>query len=199
MRSGRDNWGVAYQYSARIFGGTTSIRLDNSCGPGPVSFATRRSEGAPNFDRPANLLIALAAYTVSLLFTIPFSIYLRGEFSIAPFLFASSQAVLGYFIGIYVDRVGKSAGISFTAAAWQSALQLAATLIAFLGAPPLRVPRGTSSMCCPSAPSLQFNQPSALSDWRVVSARFYKRAMPLPVKSDNNVAARGIPVLELAF
>ncbi len=45
--------------------------------------------------------------------------------------------MLGYFIGTYVDRVGKSAGISFTAAAWQSALQLAATLIAFLGAPPL--------------------------------------------------------------
>lgn len=55
----------------------------------------------PTSTRPENLLIASAAYTVSLLFTIPFSIYLRGELTIAPFLFASSQAILGYFIGIY--------------------------------------------------------------------------------------------------
>jgi hypothetical protein len=158
-----------------------------------------RREGAPNFDRPENLLIALAAYTVSLLFTIPFSIYLREEFTIAPFLFASSQAVLGYFIGIYVDRVGRSAEISFAAAAWQGALQLAATLIAFLGAPPL--PGTTWNFFDVLSFSAFVAIQSALSGFfiGVLFQHFYKRAMPLSVKSDNSVAARGIAVLESAL
>jgi hypothetical protein len=155
-----------------------------------------RREGAPNFDRPENLLIALAAYAVSLLFTIPFSIYLRGEFTIAPFLFASSQAVLGYFIGIYVDRVGKSAGISFTAAAWQGALQLAATLIAFLGSPSL--PGTTGNFLDVLSFSAFVAIQSAVSGFSigVLFQHFYKRAAPLSIKSDNSVAARGIAVLE---
>ena len=158
-----------------------------------------RHEGVPSFDRPENLLIALAAYAVSLLFTVPFSLYLRGEFTIAPFLFASSQAVLGYFIGIYVDRVGRSAGISFTAAAWQGALQLAATLIAFLGAPPLPGPM-LSFLDVLSFSAFVAIQ-SALSGFLigVLFQHFYKRAMPLSVKSDNDVAARGIAVLESAL
>ncbi len=156
-----------------------------------------RREGAPSFDRPENLLIALAAYAVSLLFTVPFSVYLRGEFTIAPFLFASSQAVLGYFIGIYVDRVGKSAGISFTAAAWQGALQLAATLIAFLGAPPL--PGATLNFFDVLSFSAFVAIQSALSGFLigVLFQHFYKRAMPLAGRSDNSVAARGIAVLEI--
>ncbi len=158
-----------------------------------------RREGVPSFDRPENLLIALAAYTVSLLFTVPFSVYLRGEFTIAPFLFASSQAVLGYFIGIYVDRVGRSAGISFTTAAWQGALQLAATLIAFLGAPPL--PGTTWTFLDVLSFSAFVAIQSALSGFLigVLFQHFYKRAMPLSVKSDNGVAAGGIAVLELAL
>lgn len=158
-----------------------------------------RREGASSFDRPENLLIALAAYTVSLLFTVPFSVYLRGELTIAPFLFASSQAVLGYFIGIYVDRVGKSAGICFTAAAWQGALQLAATLIAFWGAPPL--PGPTLSFFDMLSFSAFVAIQSALSGFLigVLFQHFYKRAMPLAAKSDNSVAARGVAVLESAL
>ena len=156
-----------------------------------------RHEGVPSFDRPENLLIALAAYAVSLLFTVPFSLYLRGEFTIAPFLFASSQAVLGYFIGIYVDRVGRSAGISFTAAAWQGALQLAATLIAFLGAPPLPGPM-LSFLDVLSFSAFVAIQ-SALSGFLIGVLFQHLRAMPLSVKSDNDVAARGIAVLESAL
>jgi hypothetical protein len=159
-----------------------------------------RSEGAPNFDHPENLLIALAAYTVSLFFTIPFSIYLRsGEFTIAPFLFASSQAVLGYFIGIYVDRAGKSAGISFAAAAWQGALQLVATLIAFLGSPPL--PGTTWNFFDVLSFSAFVAIQSALSGFLigVLFQHFYKRTMPLSIKSDNSIAARGIAVLVSAL
>lgn len=158
-----------------------------------------RREGAPNLDRPENLLIALAAYPASLFFTIPFSIYLRGEFTYAPFLFASTQAVLGYFIGIYVDRAGKSAGISLAAATWQGALQLAATLIAFLGSPPL--PGTTWNFFDVLSFSAFVAVQSALSGFLigVLFQHFYKRTMPLSIKSDKSVAAGGIVVLESAL
>jgi hypothetical protein len=152
-----------------------------------------RREGDPNFDRPENLLIALAAYIVSLFFTIPFSIYLRGEFTIAPFLFASSQAVLGYFMGIYVDRAGQSAGISFTVAAWQGALQLAATLIAFMGSPQLPGTTWTFSDVLFFSTFVAIQ--SALSGFLigVLFQHFYKRTMPVS-RSDNTVAARGVAI-----
>ena len=157
-----------------------------------------RREGAPNFDRPENLLIALAAYTVSLLFTIPFSLYLRGAFTIAPFLFASSQAVLGYFIGIYVDRAAKSAGISFAVAAWQGALQLAVTLIAFLGSPPLpgTIENFFDVLSFGAFVAIQ----SALSGFLigVLFQHFYKRTM-LSIRPDDRVAATGVAVLASAL
>jgi hypothetical protein len=156
-------------------------------------------EGAPNYQRPENLLIALVAYIVSLAFTIPLSLSVRGELTIAPFLFASSQAVLGYFIGIYVDRAGKSSGISFPTAAWQGALQLAATLIPSLGSPPLP---GTMWNFFDV---LSFNAfvavQSALSGFLigVLFQHFHKRTMPLAIKADNSVAPGGIALAESAL
>ncbi|MGY3611095.1 MULTISPECIES: hypothetical protein [unclassified Bradyrhizobium] len=157
-----------------------------------------RSEGASNFDRPENLIIALAAYSTSLFFTIPFSIYLRGEFTIAPFLFASSQAVLGYFIGVYVDRAGKSTGVSFAAAGWQGALQLAATLIAFLESPPL--PGTTLDFFDVLSFSAFVAVQSVLSGFLVgvLFQHFYKRTMALSTKSDKGVAAGVIATLKSA-
>jgi hypothetical protein len=158
-----------------------------------------RRQGAPNFDRPENLLIALAAYTVSLFFTIPFSLYLRGELTIAPFLFASTQAVLGYFIGIYVDGAGKSTEISFAVAAWQGALQLAATLIAYLGSPQL--PNTTLNFFDLLSFSTFVAIESALSGFLIgiLFQYFYKRTLPVSIKSDKGVAARGTAVFESAL
>jgi hypothetical protein len=158
-----------------------------------------RRDGVPDYQRPENLLMALAAYTVSLAFTVPFSVSLRGELSIAPFLFASSQAVLGYFIGIYVDRAGKSSGISFVTAAWQGALQLATTLIASLGSPPL------PGIMYNFADVLSFNAffavQSALSGFLigVLFQHFHKHTMPLSNKAADSVAAGGIALLGSAF
>jgi hypothetical protein len=156
-----------------------------------------RREGATNFDRPENLLIALTAYVLSLFFTIPFSIYLRGEFTAAPFLFACSQAALGYFIGIYVDRAGKSAGISFSIAAWQGAVQLAATLIAFLGSPPLAGSMWTlfDALSFGAFVAIQ----SALSGFLigVLFQHFYKRTTPL-AKPDEDVPAAAVAILASA-
>jgi hypothetical protein len=93
-------------------------------------------EDDPDRNRPENLVIGLISYAASLLFfSIPFSYYLRGEISIAPFLFAVNQGVLGYFVGVYIDCSLDSQRISFVAAAWQGALQLAANLIATSIAP----------------------------------------------------------------
>jgi hypothetical protein len=93
-------------------------------------------EDDPDRNRPENLVIGLISYAASLLlFSVPFSYYLRGEISIAPFLFAVNQGVLGYFIGVYIDRSLDGQGISFVAATWQGALQLAANLIATSIAP----------------------------------------------------------------
>jgi hypothetical protein len=155
-----------------------------------------RREGAPNFDRPENLLIAFAGYTVSLLFTIPFSIYLRGGLTYAPFLFASTQAVLGYFIGTYVDRAAKSTAISFSTAAWQGALQLVATSIAFLGSPQLP---GWSSADVVFFSTFVATQ-SALSGFLigVLFQHFYKLTMPV-YAAEKPVAASSIALLDSAL
>jgi hypothetical protein len=93
----------------------------------------------PDPDRPENLIIGLISYAASVIaFSIPFSIYLRGlsgGITIAPFLYAINQGVLGYFIGVYVDRSLKHQGISFVVPLWQGALQLAVILIATIVAP----------------------------------------------------------------
>ena len=141
----------------------------------------------------------MAGYAVSLAFTIPFSIYLRGEFTIAPFLFASSQAVLGYFIGIYVDRAGKSSAISFTTAAWQGTLQLTATLIASLGSPPL--PGTTWNFFNVLSLSAFVAVQSAVGGFLigVLFQHFHKRTIPLPTKADNSVGSAGIALVGSAL
>jgi hypothetical protein len=138
-----------------------------------------RLDGTADHHRPENLQIALAAYAVSLAFTIPFSISMRGELTIAPFLYASSQAVLGYFIGIYVDRTGNSMEISYPTAAWQGALQLAATLIASLGSPPL--PGTTWNLLDVLAVNAFVAVQSALSGFLIglLFQHFHKRTAPL--------------------
>lgn len=90
----------------------------------------------PDPDRPENLIIGLISYAASLLaFSIPFGIYLRGGMTIAPFLYAINQGILGYFIGVYVDRSLKHQGISLVVPLWQGALQLAVILIATIVTP----------------------------------------------------------------
>ena len=44
--------------------------------------------------------------------------------------------MIGYFIGVYIDRAVKGLSISFITAGWQGALQAGAMLIALLAAPP---------------------------------------------------------------
>jgi hypothetical protein len=137
-----------------------------------------RAEGSSDGQRPENLILALIAYVVSLAFTVPISYFLRGELTSAPFLFAFSQAVLGYFIGVYIDR-GNSSTISFATAAWQGALQLTATMTASLCAPPLP---GTESTLIHFLSINAFVAiESALSGFLigVLFQYFYWRTMPL--------------------
>jgi hypothetical protein len=55
-------------------------------------------------NRPENLIIGWWCYLGSLPIGIIVSVVVRGEFTYAPFLFALNQAVVGYFVGLYIDR-----------------------------------------------------------------------------------------------
>jgi hypothetical protein len=94
-----------------------------------------RREDDPDSNRPENLIIALVSYAASLLFSVPFSLYLRHEMTVAPFLFAINHGILGYFIGVYIDRSLRRQGISLVVAAWQGATQLITVVIATSAAP----------------------------------------------------------------
>ena len=96
-----------------------------------------RSEDESDQNRPENLLIAVMAYAGSLCFLIPFSLSIRHELTVAPFLFAMNQGALGYFVGLYLDRAPRSSNISYTLAGWQGLVQLTISLIAFTLSPPL--------------------------------------------------------------
>jgi hypothetical protein len=137
-----------------------------------------RAEDSTGDQRPENLILALMAYLVSLAFTVPISYLLRGELTTAPFLFAFSQAALGYFIGLYIDR-GDATTISFTTAAWQGALQLTATMTASLLSAPLQ---GTASTLINILSiNVYVAVQSALSGFLigVLFQYFYKRTMPI--------------------
>jgi hypothetical protein len=147
-----------------------------------------RAEGSFDGQRPENLILALMAYAVSLAFTVPVSYFLRGELTIAPLLYASSQAVLGYFIGVYIDR-GNSSTISFGTAAWQGALQLMATLTASLCSTPL--PGAASSLLDVLSINAYVAVQSALSGFLigVLFQYFYQRAVPVAPRSPAPVPA----------
>jgi hypothetical protein len=152
-----------------------------------------RAEGSFDGQRPENLILALFAYAVSLAFTVPVSYFLRGELTIAPFLYASSQAVLGYFIGVYIDR-GNSSTISFSTAAWQGALQLTATLTASLCSAPLS--GAATSLVDILSVNAYVAVQSALSGFLigVLFQYFYKRTMPVAPPSPAPVPAAAMLV-----
>lgn len=90
----------------------------------------RRSarRGAP---RPENLLIALYSYILTVPINVVLSLYIhKGELTTAPFLFALNQAVLGYFIGMYIDRSLGTPKISYKLPLAQGILQAVGSLAA---------------------------------------------------------------------
>lgn len=93
--------------------------------------------GAHQRGFPQNLLVAIICYFVSLvLYNTPFSYYMRGEFTLAPFLFALNQGLLAYFVGMYFDDSAQDRKLSLTLPLWQGALAMLVTLIASIPYPP---------------------------------------------------------------
>jgi hypothetical protein len=89
-----------------------------------------RRSGAAG-DRPENLLIAIFAYFATVPLNITISLYLRhGELTYAPFLYALNQAILGYFIGLYIDRSLRTSLISVKLGLLQGAAQAVGAVIA---------------------------------------------------------------------
>jgi hypothetical protein len=82
-------------------------------------------------ERPEDLLIAIFAYFTTLPLNIIISLYLHNwELTYAPFLYALNQAVLGYFIGQYIDRSLRTCLISVQLALLQGGTQAVAAVIA---------------------------------------------------------------------
>jgi hypothetical protein len=89
-----------------------------------------RRKGAAG-DRPENLLIAILTYFSTVPLNIIISLYLRhGELTYAPFLYALNQAILGYFVGQYIDRSLTTSPISIRLALLQGGAQAVGAVIA---------------------------------------------------------------------
>jgi hypothetical protein len=81
--------------------------------------------------RPENLLLAIYSYASTVWLNVLISLVSRhGQLTYAPFLYALNQAVLGYFIGIYIDRSLKTTEASVALAALQAAAQAIVAVIA---------------------------------------------------------------------
>jgi hypothetical protein len=86
--------------------------------------------------RPENLLLAIFSYLSTVWLNVLISLVLRhGQLTYAPFLYALNQAVLGYFIGIYIDRSLKTTDVSVPLASLQAAAQAIAAIIATMLSP----------------------------------------------------------------
>ena len=97
-----------------------------------------KAQTEPTQSRPENLLIALYAYVATLPINFLIGYILRGYFTYASFLYAVNQAILGYFVGMYIDkslRYSKLFLISMTLI--QAAIQTLWLPIATYYSPPL--------------------------------------------------------------
>ena len=81
--------------------------------------------------RPEDLLLAVFAYFATVWLNVIFSLILRGgQLTYAPFLYALNQAILGYFIGLYIDLSMKSSEVSVGLALIQATVQATSAVIA---------------------------------------------------------------------
>jgi hypothetical protein len=96
-----------------------------------------RRRGPITRQRPENLLIAISSYALTLPFNLVIGYIIRGSFTYAPFLFASNQAIFGYFVGAYIDRSLKISHISFRLALLQGIAQAVGITIASQLSPPV--------------------------------------------------------------
>jgi len=89
----------------------------------------RRLEQASN--RHENLVIAVAAYFCTVWVNCLVNLYVTmGHMTYAPFLFALNQLVLGYFIGVYLDRLIAGKPLSLSIPLYQALVQSVAMGVA---------------------------------------------------------------------
>jgi hypothetical protein len=88
--------------------------------------------------RPEELLLAIFSYLSTVWLNVGIGLILRhGQLTYAPFLYALNQAVLGYFIGLYIDRSMKTVDVSITLAVVQATTQAIVAVIATTLSPSL--------------------------------------------------------------
>jgi hypothetical protein len=87
--------------------------------------------------RPENVLVGMYCYLGTLPFVIIVSLFIRGELSYAPLLFALNQGVVGYFIAVYIDRSLDDRPLDRSLAGRQGLTQAITAIGTFWLAPPL--------------------------------------------------------------
>jgi hypothetical protein len=97
----------------------------------------RRMYTLPN-NRPENPLIAIASYFLALPISLGIRYSLQHEIDLAPFLFATNSAVVGYFIATYIDRSVLGRPYSWPIVMVQAACQFATFLFIDFFAPALK-------------------------------------------------------------
>jgi hypothetical protein len=81
-------------------------------------------------NRPENLLIGIFCYLATVWINVIISLYIRHELTYAPFLYGLNQAILGYFVGLYIDRSQSKQLLSVKFALLQAAAQATVAIIA---------------------------------------------------------------------
>jgi len=92
-----------------------------------------RRTRAPANRKSENPKIAVLCYFLTLPISVGVSLWIRPshDFSVAPFLFAANQGIVGYFVAMYVDRSLAEQPVSWRLAAIQSGWQAVAALLIF--------------------------------------------------------------------
>jgi hypothetical protein len=148
--------------------------------------------------RPENFMLALACYSLTLPVSLALSIYIRHELSIAPFLFAANQGIVGYFIGEYVDRSLAEKPFSWRLAWIQAAIQFVAALLIFFFSPS---PANTSFTWQQQLVyALFFACQSGLAGFLVggLFQYFYRRTAPATGQSLGDITVQIQPVTSVA-
>ena len=130
----------------------------------------RKSKVSENHE---NILVAGWAYVSTVWINIVINFYMTGgNPTYAPLLFGLNQAVFGYFMGLYLDRVADNKNISFRLALYQGAAQAVAMCLATSLSPSLLSGDSASEALRMSISIGAFSMLQAAVSWFVVGLLF---------------------------
>ncbi|HEX9167393.1 MAG TPA: hypothetical protein VF886_00480 [Roseiarcus sp.] len=146
----------------------------------------RRLEQASN--KHENLTIAATSYLLTVWVNCLINLYVtKGHMTYAPFLFALSQFVLGYFIGVYLDRLIAGKPLSLIIPLYQASVQSVAMGVAAFLSPSLFSPPNSDDLLTISLVMGAFSMAQGAASGFVVGVlfqHFYNNANALTGEAD---------------